>query len=98
MKQPQPLQCVRGKAGTVALVADDHDPPGSVAGGRDAVRAGGIEPPFKNVPVNDHRSRKLTITVPLLHRPCVNDEGAVFDLPLQIRGVDPLQPDAALSQ
>ena len=96
--QPQPLQGVCSEAGAVALIADDHDPPGGVVSDREPVGAGRIEPPLENVSVNDDRSRKITVAVSLIDRPCVNNKGACRHLPLKIRSVNTLEPDAALKQ
>jgi hypothetical protein len=94
--QPQPLQSVCSEAGAVALIADDHDPPSGVVSDREPVGSGRIEPPLENVSVNDDRSRKITVAVSLIDRPCVNNKGARRHLPLKIRSVYTLEPDAAL--
>jgi len=94
--QPQPLQRVCSEAGAVALIADDHDPPSGVVNDREPVGAGRIEPPLEHVSVNDDRSRKLTVAVPLIDRPCVNNKGARCHLPLKIRRINTFEPDAAL--
>ena len=96
--QPQPLQGVCSEAGAVALIADDHDPPSGVVSDREPVGAGRIEPPLENVPINDDRSRKVTVPVSLIDRPCVNNKGACCHLPLKIRRINTLQPDAALKK
>jgi hypothetical protein len=94
--QPEPLQRVCSEAGAVALIADDHDSPSGVVSGREPVGAGRIEPPLKNVSVNDDRARKITVAVSLIDRPRVNNKGARCHLPLKIRSVNTLEPDAAL--
>jgi hypothetical protein len=94
--QPQPLQGVCSQAGAVALIADDHDPPSGVVSDRVPVGAGRIEPPLENISVNDDRSRKITVAVSLIYRSCVNNKGASGHLPLKIRRVNTLEPDAAL--
>jgi hypothetical protein len=86
---------VCSEAGAVALIADDHDPPSGVACDREPVGAGRIEPPLENVSVNDHRSRKIAVAVSLIDRPCVHNKGARRHLPLEIRRVNTLEPDAA---
>jgi hypothetical protein len=96
--QPQPLQGVCSEAGAVTLIADNHDPPRGIVCDREPVGAGRIEPPLKNVSVNDDRSRKVTVAVSLIDRPCVNKKGACCHLPLKIRSVNTLEPDAALKQ
>jgi hypothetical protein len=96
--QPQPLQGVCSEAGAVALIADDHDPPSGVVSDREPVGAGRSEPPLEHVPVNDDRSRKITVAVALIDRPGVNHKGAGCHFPLQIRSVHTLEPDAALKQ
>jgi hypothetical protein len=87
---------VCSEAGAVALIADDDDPLNGVDGDRQPVGAGRIEPPLENVTVNDDRSRKITVAVSLIDRPCVNNKGARCHLPLQIRSGNTLEPDAAL--
>lgn len=94
--QPQPLQGVCSEAGAVALIADDHDPPSGVVSDREPVGAGRIEPPLENVSVDDDRSGKITVAFSLIDRPCVNNKGARCHLPLKIRSVNTLEPDAAL--
>jgi hypothetical protein len=96
--QPQPLQGVRSEAGAVALIADNHDPPGAVEINRQPVGAGRIQPPLEDVSVNDDSSRKITVAVPLVDRPRVNNKGARCHLPLKIRSVNTLEAGAALKQ
>jgi hypothetical protein len=96
--QPQPLQGVCSEAGAVALVADHHDPPGGVVSDREPVGAGRSEPPLENIPVNDDRSRKITVAVSLIGRPGVNNKGACCHLPLEIRSVNTLEPEADLKE
>jgi hypothetical protein len=96
--QPQPLQGVCSEAGAVALIADDHDLPSGVVSDREPVGAGRIEPPLENVSVNDDRSRKITVAVSLIDRPCVDNKGACRHLALKIRSVNTLEPGAALKQ
>jgi hypothetical protein len=87
---------VCGEAGAVALIADDDDPPSGVVSDREPVGAGRIEPPLENVSVNDDRSREISVAVSLIDRSCVNNKGARCHLPLKIRSVNTLEPDAAL--
>jgi hypothetical protein len=96
--QSQPLQGVCSEAGTVALIADDDDSPIVVFSEREPVGAGRSEPPLENVSVNDNRSRQISVAVSLIDRPCVNNKGARCHLPLKIRSVDTLEPDAALNE
>jgi hypothetical protein len=95
-RQSQPLQGVCSEAGAVTLIADDHDPPSGVVSDREPVGAGRVEPPLENVSVDDDRSGKITVAVSLIDRPSVNNKGARCHLPLKIRGVNTLEPDAAL--
>jgi len=67
-RQSQPLQGVCSEAGTVTLIADDHDPPSGVVSDREPVGAGRVEPPLENVSVNDDRSGKITVAVSLIDR------------------------------
>jgi hypothetical protein len=57
---------------------------------------GRIEPPLENVSVNDDRSRKIAVAVSLIDRPGVNNKGACCHLPLKIRSMNALEPDATL--
>jgi hypothetical protein len=74
--QPQPLQGVCSEAGAEALVADDYDPPGGVVSDREPMGAGRIKAPLEDVSVDDNGSRKITVAVSLIDRPCVNNQGA----------------------
>jgi hypothetical protein len=89
---------VGSEAGAVPLVADDHDPPSGVVIDREPVGAGRIEPPLENVSVNDDRSWKTTVAISLIDGPRVNNKGARCHLPLKIRRVNTLKPDAALKE
>ena len=96
--QPQPLQGMRGEAGTVPLVADDHDPAPRVVGNREPVGAGRIEPPLKHVAVDDDRSGKIAVPVPLISRPYVDNERPRCHFPPKVRRMDTLEAGAGLSQ
>lgn len=48
------------------------------------MRARWIEPPLKNVSVDDDRTRKGAVPLPLVHRPRVDDEGTCRDFPAKL--------------
>ena len=96
--QSEALQGVCSEAGAVALIADDDDPPGVVACHRQPMGAGGIEPPFENVSVNNDGTGQLAVAVPLIDRPGVNNKGARRHFLFKSRGVDAVEPPAAFKQ
>ena len=55
------------------------------------VRAAGVQSPFQNVPVNDERARQLTVTLTLLDRADVHDQGADGDLGRQVGWLHPIE-------
>jgi len=55
------------------------------------MRAGGIQPPFQDVPLDDQGAWELTITVTLFARAGVHDNRTGGHLGHQIRWLHPVQ-------
>ncbi len=60
------------------------------------MRAGRIEPPFKDVAVDHEGVRQVTVSLPLLGRADVHDEGTSGLDGRKVGGIDPVEPEATL--
>ena len=78
------LQGFSSEDGAVALITDKHNPPIVIVCHRKPVRAGRIEPPLKDVSVDDDRTRKGAAPLPLVHRPRVDDKGTCRNFPVKL--------------
>jgi hypothetical protein len=89
-------QGCRGEAGSVTLVAHDNDASIVIGHAGDAMGTLRVESPLEHVAIDDHRTRKVTVSLALVDRSDVNDERSGRDLAVEIDWGQPGEAPARL--